>query len=160
MTFKLKKMNKKMIGIHLASDHAGFDLKTFIQAGLKNEHIGRIHTIFDHGTFSKDSVDYPDFIHRACNSIKNIDLDIGIFICGSGNGVAMTANKYPHIRAALCWTPQIARFARQHNDANVLCLPARFITFDEALEIVKEFLVTSFEGGRHEIRVKKIPIST
>ncbi|MCL4128387.1 UNVERIFIED_CONTAM: hypothetical protein GTU68_044666 [Idotea baltica] len=110
----------------------------------------------DFGPFSDESVDYPDFVHPLCKSILAKEVSLGILICGSGNGVAITANKYPEIRAALCWEENLASLARQHNDANVLCLPARFISFDKAKAIIEAFLNTKFEGGRHQNRVNKI----
>ena len=108
------------------------------------------------GTHSGDSVDYPDYIHPLAFAVETGKYQRGIIICGSGNGAAMVANKYPHVRAALCWTREIAELARLHNDANILSLPARFISLQEALSIVKTFLETSFEGGRHSRRVEKI----
>lgn len=109
----------------------------------------------DHGTHSLDSVDYPDFAHATARAVQE-DGQPGILLCGSGNGVCMTANRHAGIRAALCWTPEIARLARQHNDANILCLPARFVSEALLVEIVKAFLGTGFEGGRHQRRVEKI----
>lgn len=135
----------------IGSDHAGYDLKEFIKSTY-NINI----TWEDVGTFSKDSVDYPDFAHPLAEKIEKREVSLAILICGSGNGVAMTANKHPHVRAALCWSPEIAQLARQHNDANVLVLPARYITFDEAQKIIDIFLSTDFEGGRHCNRVEKI----
>src|SRR5690606_24579380 len=104
-----------------------------------------------------DSVDYPDYIHPLASSVEAGESVLGIAICGSGNGVAMTANKHKGIRAALCWNKELAALARQHNDANIICVPSRFISYDVALELVKTFLTTEFEGGRHQKRVDKIP---
>lgn len=138
--------------IAIGCDHAGFELKTNLIEMLRSEG----HEIEDFGCFSNESVDYPDFAHPACKSIENGQNELGILICGSGNGISMSANKHQGIRAALSWTPEIAELARLHNDANVLSLPARFITEQNAKEIVKVFLSTSFEGGRHLNRVNKI----
>lgn len=137
----------------IGSDHAGYDLKEFIKSSY-NKNI----TWEDVGTYSKESVDYPDFAHPLAEKIENKEVSLAILICGSGNGVAMTANKHTNVRAALCWTPEIAQLARQHNDANVLVLPARYVTFEEAQKIIDLFLNTSFEGGRHCNRVEKINI--
>jgi ribose 5-phosphate isomerase B len=139
--------------IGIATDHAGYDLKEFIKETFKN-----VFSFEDYGTYSKESADYPDFAHALASSVENNIVPKGILICGSGNGVAMTANKHKNVRAALCWTPEIALLARQHNDANILVLPARFVTFDEALLIINSFMNTNFEGGRHQIRVQKINI--
>lgn len=136
--------------IHIGSDHAGYKLKEYLKARLT----GR-YEIKDHGPDSSESVDYPDYAHPVAEAVSHQG-GIGILICGSANGVAMAANKHAGIRAAICWLPEIAMLARQHNDANVLCIPARFLTESEAERIVDLFLVTSFEGGRHENRVKKI----
>ena len=137
--------------IAIACDHAGFEYKEIIKKHLEGK-----FEVEDFGTFSQDSVDYPDFVHPAADSIEQGKNELGILICGSGNGVQMTANKHQKIRCALCWMPELACLARQHNDANVLCLPARYITIDEALEMVHTFLTTDFEGGRHQKRVEKI----
>ena len=146
--------------IIFGNDHAGFDYKTQLLDFLdKNTIVEKyfpdgIRTT-DVGCYSDDSVDYPDFVHIAIkNSLENNS--VVVLICGSGNGVSMTANKYPSKRAALCWTAEIAKLARQHNDANVLCIPARFVSVIEARKILITFLTTEFEGGRHERRVKKI----
>lgn len=137
----------------IASDHAGFELKEKIKAHFAAE----IEWV-DFGTFSSESVDYPDYIHPLAKEISNNPEQKGIIICGSGNGVAMTANKHPNVRTALCWMEDLALYARKHNDANVISLPARFIAFELAVEIVKTFLNTDFEGGRHLKRVEKINI--
>lgn len=141
--------------IAIASDHAGFRLKSIIMDYL----IKQGYVVDDKGTYSEDSVDYPDFAHKVGMDVNNGIVKMGIVICGSGNGVNMTVNKYSGVRSALCWNSEIAHLARLHNDANVLALPARFITSEEALRCLDAFLNTNFEGGRHENRVKKIPIS-
>jgi len=141
------------IRIAFSSDHAGFKLKQILMTALEGK-----YDIKDFGCFSDNSVDYPDFVHPLAMSVANGQYEFGIVICGSGNGVCMTANKHQQIRAALCWTTEIAELSRLHNDANVLCLPARFITEDEAQQILNVFLNTNFEGGRHKNRVKKIAL--
>ncbi|TVR78551.1 MAG: ribose 5-phosphate isomerase B [Chitinophagaceae bacterium] len=141
--------------ISIGSDHAGFELKSKIIDYLKEKQID----VKDKGTFSEDSVDYPDFIHPVAEAVEKDKNVIGIVICGSANGACITANKHQKIRAALCWSPEIATLARQHNDANVLCLPARFLETSTAIEILDLFLNTDFEGGRHQKRVDKIPVS-
>lgn len=141
--------------IALGGDHAGFQYKKDIIAIL--EKAG--HEVKDFGPFNEDSVDYPDFVHPVAQGVEKHDVDFGILICGSGNGVAMTANKYQSIRAALCWQVELAALSRQHNNANILCIPARFVDFATAQEMVETFLATAFEGGRHENRVNKISCS-
>lgn len=136
--------------ISIGNDHAGVDYKKFIIENLKN------HSVINHGTDDVNSVDYPDFAHPVSLDVENKTSEIGILICGSGNGVAMTANKHKKVRAALCWSEEIAELAKQHNNANIVCIPARFISKEEALQIVKSFINTDFEGGRHERRVNKI----
>ena len=138
--------------IAIGGDHAGFDYKTDIIKQL--EELG--HNVKDYGPFSDASVDYPDFAHLVATGVHSTEYDFGILICGSGNGVAMAANKHQEIRAALCWNEELAELGRSHNDANVLCLPARFISLDLAKDIVSKFVETKFEGGRHERRVNKI----
>ena len=138
--------------ISIGNDHAGPDYKKAIVEFLEEKG----HIIFNHGTDTFDSVDYPDFGHPVAYDVESKKADLGIVICGSGNGIAMTANKHQDIRAALCWTKEIAALARQHNDANIISLPGRFIEQNEALECVKVFFNTEFEGGRHEGRVNKI----
>jgi ribose 5-phosphate isomerase B len=138
--------------IPIGADHAGFVLKGKIISFLKA--IG--YEVLDFGCFSEESIDYPDFAHPVAEKVFQNKEMLGILICGSGNGINMTANKHKGIRGALCWNPEIAKLARQHNDANILSLPARFITEDEALAIVKTFLDTAFEGGRHQRRIDKI----
>ena len=136
--------------ISIGNDHAGVDYKKFIIENLKN------HYVINHGTDDVNSVDYPDFAHPVSLDVENKTSEIGILICGSGNGVAMTANKHKKVRAALCWSEEIAKLAKQHNNANIVCIPARFISKEEALQIDKSFINTDFEGGRHERRVNKI----
>lgn len=138
--------------IAVASDHAGFDLKNKI----KNHLVELGYDPKDFGTFSTESCDYPDFAHPAAESVINGECYMGVAICMTGNGMQMTLNKYPEIRAALCWLPRLGELARQHNDANFLVLPAGFISPEEAFEITDAFFSTDFEGGRHERRVKKI----
>jgi len=135
----------------IASDHAGFELKEYLKEQLKNR-----YEITDFGTHSLDSVDYPDFVHPSASSVENGENELGILVCGSGQGVAITANKHQKIRCALCWMPELAELAKQHNNANMIALPARFIAKELALEIVEKFLNTDFEGGRHQNRVDKI----
>ena len=138
--------------IPIASDHAGYELKEKVKQFLLSKNI----ETKDFGTFSSESVDYPDYAHKVGAAINRNEYRRGIVICGSGNGVQMTVNKYPGVRCALCWNEEIASLARQHNDANILSLPARFIPEDLALRIVDIFLNTGFEGGRHQRRVEKI----
>lgn len=141
-------MEKIVIG----SDHAGFDLKEKVINHLR----GNDYKVIDKGTYSTESTDYPEFSHAVANAVAGDIAEIGILICGSGNGVAMAANKHKEIRCALCWNEEIAQLARAHNNANVLALPARFIPADDALKIIDIFLSTDFEGGRHQRRVEKI----
>lgn len=138
--------------IAIGADHAGFDYKKLIISKLTTAG----YEVKDFGAYSTDSVDYPDYAHPLAVAVESGEFELGILVCGSGNGVAITANKHQGIRAALCWTPEISALARQHNNANVLCLPSRFISQAEAWQIVNTFLNTDFEGGRHENRVKKI----
>ena len=139
------------MNISIGNDHAGVDYKNYIIENLSED-----YKIKNHGTDNDESVDYPDFAHQVAYDIENNISNVGILICGSGNGVAMTANKHKNVRAALCWNVQIAYLAKQHNNANIVCIPARFISKEEALKIVKSFIESDFEGGRHERRVKKI----
>lgn len=139
--------------ISIGNDHAGPDYKFAIVKHLEKKGI----QVINHGTDSIDSVDYPDFVHPVVKDILQNKSDFGILICGSANGVAMTANKYQEIRAGLCWTNEIVELIRQHNNANVLCIPARFTAIPQALIMVDTFLNTEFEGGRHQNRVNKIP---
>ena len=138
--------------IPIASDHAGFELKEVVKDHLQKKGF----TVKDFGTFSAERADYPDYAHPLASSINKGLYKRGIVICGSGNGVSMTANKYAGVRCALCWTEELAALARQHNDANIVALPARFIAEEVALKIVDTFLSTAFEGGRHTQRVEKI----
>ena len=140
------------MNILLSNDHAGTNLKKTIKNFLENND----YVVKNIGEDKGESVDYPDYIHPLAKEISEKKEEKGIIICGSGNGVSMVANKYEGVRAALCWNKETASLSRQHNDANVLSLPARFITTEEAIEIVKTFLETDFEGGRHERRVNKI----
>ena len=140
------------MNISIGNDHAGTSYKLELLSYL----IKQGHTIINHGTDDEDSMDYPDTIHPVAEDVSNQKSEIGIIICGSGNGANMTANKHKSIRSALCWNSQIAALARQHNNANILSLPARFISLDEAKEIVDLFLSTEFEGGRHQRRIEKI----
>lgn len=136
--------------IAIGADHAGFEYKEALSAFLNDAELK------DFGTPSADSVDYPDFAHPVAFAVEKGEFDLGILICGSGNGIAITANKHQGIRAAICWNTELASLARKHNNANVLCLPARFISIKEAQEITQTFLTTEFEGGRHANRVGKI----
>lgn len=140
--------------IAFASDHAGYDMKKFLIEYVESKG----YSVKDFGTYSNESCDYPDFAHPAANSVENGECDFGIAMCGSGNGIAITLNKHQRIRAAICWLPELASLARQHNDANVLVLPARFISKDLAIEIVDAYLEAKFEGGRHQRRIDKIPL--
>lgn len=137
----------------MCSDHAGYSMKCFIEGYLESHGVD----ITDFGTDSEASCDYPDFAHPCAEAVEEGSVYPGIAMCGSGNGIAMTMNKHQGIRAALCWTTELARLARAHNDANVLVLPARFISEETAAAIVDVFLSTSFEGGRHRRRIEKIP---
>lgn len=141
--------------IAIASDHAGYDLKTILKPYLAEKG----YELVDFGTDSPDSCDYADYAHPAALAVESGKCDTGIGICGSGNGMQMTLNKHQGIRAALCWIPEIAELARQHNNANFLVLPARFISEEEAKTLVDVYLSTPFEGGRHERRIKKIPVN-
>jgi ribose 5-phosphate isomerase B len=143
-------MSPKIIAI--GCDHAGFPYKDMIVAFLKKQHI----QVLDFGTNSELSVDYPDFAHPTAEAVVSGAAALGILICGSGNGVAITANKHQTVRCALCWLPEIASLARQHNDANMLAIPARFISRRRTINIVKKFIATDFEGGRHANRVNKM----
>lgn len=139
--------------LSIGSDHAGFQLKE----KLKNFLTEKGHTILDKGTHSDASVDYADYAHPVAISVETGESERGILICGSANGVCITANKHQGIRAALCWKAEIAELARAHNDANIICLPARFITDEEAMNMITLFLSVPFEGGRHLNRIHKIP---
>lgn len=143
---------EKKIGI--ASDHAGYEMKEFLVGYLA----AKGWDVLDFGPESEESVDYPDFAHPLANAIESGELERGIGLCGSGEGMAITLNKHQGIRAGLVWDKQITHLIRQHNNANVIVLPARFITNDQAVEFVEEFLATDFEGGRHQRRIEKIPV--
>lgn len=138
--------------IAVGADHAGFDYKSQIISYLE----AKGFSVKDLGTYSSDSTDYPDFAHPVASAVENGEVSCGILVCGSANGVAITANKHQGIRAAICWLPEIASLARQHNNANVICVPARFVSVQEATEMVDTFLNTPFAGGRHQSRVQKI----
>lgn len=140
------------MNIAIGNDHAGTELKQKVIARL--EAAG--HQVQNFGADTTDSVDYPDYVHPLAKSVIAKENELGILICGSGNGVCMTANKYSEIRAALCWTKELGELARQHNNANVVCIPARFVTEEVAFETIDAFLTTNFEGGRHQRRVDKI----
>jgi ribose 5-phosphate isomerase B len=142
------------IKIAIGSDHAGFEIKEIVVELLRASK----YDVKDYGTFSKESVDYPDFAHPVAKAVNDNVVDYGILICGSGNGVAMTANKYPEVRAALCWNMETAKLARNHNDANIIALPARYLTPAEAIEIINTFIKSGFDGGRHWKRIHKIQI--
>lgn len=144
-----------LMSIGVASDHAGYELKTKVIKHLESKGC----VVHDFGTDSAESVDYPDYAHKLANAVENGSCQFGIAICGSGNGVNMTVNHHRKVRGALCWTPEIAALARQHNDANIISLPARFIEASIALQMVDVFLSTDFEGGRHQRRVEKIDLA-
>lgn len=145
-------MNDKSIPIPIASDHGGFAMKEFLIKKLQEDN----YIVHDFGTFSEESVDYPDFIHPLAKAIDDGMFPRGIIMCGSGNGAQITANKYKGVRAGLCWTVEQAELIRMHNNANVISLPGRFVSFDLGWEMVEAFLNTDFEGGRHTRRVEKI----
>lgn len=136
--------------IAIGADHAGFEYKELIKDFLS------AHEVEDFGTHSLDSVDYPDFAHPVATAVESNLAEFGVLVCGSANGVAITANKHQNIRAAICWENEIAALARQHNNANIICIPARFVSIDLAKQMVNTFLTTAFEGGRHQNRVNKI----
>ncbi len=140
------------MNIAIGADHAGFEYKELLKKHLEKNG----HQVKDFGTYSLASVDYPDFAHPVASAVEKKEFELGVLICGSANGVAITANKRQGIRAAICWTEEIASLARQHNNANVVCIPARFVTEEAAKKITDKFLSTPFEGGRHETRVNKI----
>ncbi|MCH4552159.1 MULTISPECIES: ribose 5-phosphate isomerase B [Aestuariibaculum] len=143
------------MNISIGNDHAGTDYKFAIVKHLESKG----YTVKNYGTDSNDSVDYADFVHPVATDVENKDADFGILICGSANGVAMTANKHQKIRAGLCWNKEIVHLIRSHNNANILCIPARFTAIQQAIEMVDVFLNTEFEGGRHQTRIDKIPLS-
>lgn len=140
--------------ISIGNDHAGTEYKQAILAHLEAQG----YTVNNYGTNANDSVDYPDFVHPVANDVADNKVDFGILICGSANGVAMTANKHQKVRAGICWTKEITALTRQHNNANICCIPARYTAVQQAIAIVDTFLNTEFEGGRHQNRVDKIPI--
>lgn len=140
----------KKLKIAIGADHAGFEYKELLKDHLSSNEVK------DFGTYSTNSVDYPDFAHPVASAVESGEFDFGVLVCGSANGVAITANKHQHIRAAICWLNELASLARQHNNANIICVPARFVSEDLAKEMVDTFLSTTFEGGRHENRVNKI----
>jgi ribose 5-phosphate isomerase B len=151
-------MNKSFdfsLPVAIGSDHAGYEYKTVIADLLSHKGL----KVKDFGTYSTDSVDYPDFAHPVSEAVEKGEAGLGILVCGSGNGVAIAANKHQGIRAAICWHADLARLARQHNNANIICIPARFVSTPEAEEMVNIFLSAEFEGGRHEKRVAKIACS-
>ncbi|MDW5288955.1 ribose 5-phosphate isomerase B [Formosa sp. PL04] len=141
--------------ISIGNDHAGTQYKLEIVKHLE----AKGYVVNNYGTDASDSVDYPDFVHPVANDVTNKTVDFGIIICGSGNGANMTANKHQAVRSALCWSKEIVVLARQHNDANILSIPARYTAVQQAIEMVDAFLETAFEGGRHQNRVNKIPVS-
>ena len=139
--------------IGMACDHAGYELKEYLKDLLTK----RGYTVSDFGTNSPESMDYPDTAHPLASAVENGDVDFGVSMCGSGNGITMTLNKHQGVRAALCWQPEIAALAKQHNNANILSMPARFISKEEAVAILDAYLNAEFEGGRHQRRIDKIP---
>ena len=141
--------------IAIGTDHAGVELKDVLIQLITE----LSHKVLDKGPFSNESVDYPDYGHAVASAVDQGEADLGVVICGSGNGINMTVNKHQSIRGALCWTPEIAALARQHNDANIIAIPARFISTNDAKSIISEFLTQEFEGGRHQRRVGKIACS-
>lgn len=141
--------------IAIGCDHAGFEYKKALVEHLNKDG----YAVTDFGTYTAASVDYPDYAHPTANAVENGECGWGILICGSANGVAITANKHQQIRAAICWQKEIAELARQHNNANIVCIPARFVSLQQAIEITDVFMKTSFEGGRHLSRVNKISCS-
>jgi ribose 5-phosphate isomerase B len=143
------------MNISIGNDHAGTEYKKAVVRYLE----AKGYNVNNYGTDSEDSVDYPDFVHPVALDVETKKVDFGIIICGSGNGANMTANKHQGVRSALCWTKEIAALARQHNDANILSIPARFTAEQQVIEMVDTFLSTAFEGGRHERRVEKIPVA-
>ena len=137
--------------ILIGNDHAGYSLKLSIIKNLEDK-----YEFFDKGSYSNESVDYPDYASIIAKEIQSEKGDLGILICGTGNGVCMTANKFKGIRAVICWNKEIAKLAKQHNNANIICMPSRFIKVEEAIKIIESFILEKFEGGRHERRIKKI----
>lgn len=154
MSMKSRESKDNMVRISIGCDHAGYPYKDAIVHLLEEKGFA----VSDKGTHSNESVDYPDFVHPVAESIERGEAELGVLICGSGNGVAMTANKHQTIRAAVCWNEDLASLARHHNNANVIAIPARFISQDEAVKLVDIFVNESFDGGRHQRRVDKISI--
>lgn len=152
--FDMKKKKLRKMKLAIASDHAGFKLKKKLNSYLINEG----YEIKDFGTDTTESVDYPEFGHAIADAIEKGEFDFGITICGSGNGISMTANKHQNIRSAICWNTEISKLARAHNNANICSLPGRFLTLEEAIIILDTFIKTTFDSGRHERRIKKIPL--
>lgn len=144
----------KLMKIAIGNDHAGTEYKNTIVAYLESKGI----EVINYGTNNEESVDYPDFVHPVASDVEEGNVDRGIIICGSGNGASMTANKHQGVRCALCWTGEITKLAREHNNANILSIPARFVSQTQAVDMVDIFLSTKFEGGRHQNRVEKIPV--
>ncbi len=142
-----------MTKVGMACDHAGFELKEYIKQVLE----GKGYSVEDFGTHSSESMDYPDTAHPLAQAVEAGDVDFGVAMCGSGNGITMTLNKHQGVRAALCWDPEIASLAKRHNNANILSMPARFISKEEAVAILEAYLNAEFEGGRHQRRIDKIP---
>lgn len=138
--------------IAIGADHAGFEYKELLKKWLEQSG----YTVKDFGTYSLESADYPDFAHPVADAVEKKQFDLGLLLCGSANGVAITANKHQGVRAALCWTEEVAELSRQHNNANIVCIPSRFVSYELAQKILDRFLHSSFEGGRHERRVSKI----
>ena len=138
--------------IAIGADHAGFEYKELLKKWLEKNG----YPVKDFGTYSTDSVDYPDFAHPVASAVEKKEFTLGLLICGSANGVAITANKHQGVRAALCWNEEVAELARHHNNANIVCIPARFVSYEVAQRILDRFLHSNFEGGRHERRVEKI----
>lgn len=140
--------------IAVGNDHAGYEIKLVVMDWLKKKG----YEIKNFGTDSPDSVDYPDFVHPVADAVEKGEFDLGVLVCGSGQGVSFTANKHQGIRAALCWMPEIAQLARSHNNANILCIPGRFVDRGTAEDILEEFFSTDFEGGRHQKRIDKVAL--
>jgi ribose 5-phosphate isomerase B len=140
--------------IAVGNDHAGYEMKKIVLAWLEEQG----HEVQNFGTDSSDSVDYPDYVHPIASAVEKGEFKFGILICGSGQGVSFTANKHQGIRAALCWNSEVSKLSRQHNNANILCLPGRFLNEQEGVGIVKDFLETEFEGGRHQNRINKVSV--
>ncbi|MBQ6310094.1 MAG: ribose 5-phosphate isomerase B [Bacteroidales bacterium] len=143
---------EKTVG--MASDHAGFQMKEYLKSLLNDKG----YSVKDFGAYSSESIDYPDTAHPLAEAVEKGEVEFGIAICGSGNGISMTVNKHQGIRAALCWTPELGALAKQHNNANILALPARFISEELARDIVRAYMAAEFEGGRHQRRIEKIPV--